>query len=235
MMRTSISVLVPAFQEGKSIQKVIERIEKVLNPNFISYEIIVIADGCTDDTVINAEATFSKNLKVISYVQNQGKGYALQVGFSNASGELIVFCDGDLDINPASIVTMVEMLAAHNADVVVGSKTHPNSIVKYPPIRKVFSKIFAVIVAAMFNLSIRDTQTGLKVFKRRVLENNLEKVRVKGFAFDLELLVRINKSGIIVESPVEIDYQFDSRVGFWQPLHMFRDLVSIWFRIRREK
>ena len=235
MMATSISVLVPAYEEGKTIQKVIQRIEKVLDPRFVSYEIIVIADGCKDDTVKNAVETFAKNLRVVSYDTNMGKGHALKVGFSNASGELIVFCDGDLDIDPSGIVTMVEMLATHNADVVVGSKMHPNSIVKYPPIRKGLSKIFAIIVDAMFDLPIRDTQTGLKVFKRQFLEDNLEKVQVKGFAFDLELLVRINKIGKIVEGPVEIDYQFDSRVGFWQPLLMFMDLVGIWFRIRRQK
>ncbi len=235
MITTSISVLVPAFEEEASIQKVIDRIEKVLDPRFVSYEIIVIADGCTDNTVKNALETFAKNLRVLFYEQNQGKGHALQVGFKKASGELIVFCDGDLDINPLGIVTMVEMLATHNADVVVGSKTHPNSIVKYPPIRKALSKIFSLIVDTMFDLPIRDTQTGLKVFKRKVLENNLEKVRAKGFAFDLELLVRVNKTGIIVEGPVEIEYQFDSRVGFWQPLRMLMDLVRIWFRIRRQK
>jgi glycosyltransferase involved in cell wall biosynthesis len=235
MTTTLISVLLPAFNEGATIQKVIERIEKVLDSRFASYEIVVIADGCTDDTVKKAVETFAKNLRVVSYDRNQGKGHALQVGFSNASGELIVFCDGDLDINPMGILTLMEMLAIHNADVVVGSKTHPNSIVKYPPFRRALSKIFAMIVDAMFDLPIRDTQTGLKVFKRKFLENNLEKVQVKGFAFDLELLVRINQTGIIVEGPIEIEYQFDSRVGFWQPMKMLMDLVRIWFRIRREK
>ena len=235
MMLTPISIIIPAFEEEKSIQKAIERIEKVLEPRFVNYEIIVVADGCTDNTVKNAEEILSKNLKVVSYEQNQGKGYALQVGFSGASGELIVFCDGDLDINPLGIVAMVEMLTTRNADVVVGSKVHPNSIVRYPPIRRALSEIFGMIVGALFNLPVKDTQTGLKVFKRKCLENNLEKVRVKGFAFDLELLARINTTGIIVEGPVEIDYQFDSRVGFVQTLRMLMDVFDIWFRIRLKK
>jgi glycosyltransferase involved in cell wall biosynthesis len=235
MIDTSISVLVPAYQEEASIERVLHRIEQVLVRNFSEYEIVVIADGCTDKTAMNASKFGSPKVKVIEYHPNRGKGHALKTGFKSSYGELVAFCDGDLDIDPESLVILTEMLFLQNAGAAVGSKTHSNSVVVYPPVRRVLSKIFSLITAIFFRLGVRDTQTGLKVFRREILINVLDTVEVKGFAFDLELLVKLSKSNLIIEGPVQIDYQFDSRISLMEPYHMLRDLVGIWIRIRKER
>jgi hypothetical protein len=122
----------------------------------------------------------------------------------------------------------------YNADVVVGSKRHPLSKINYPFHRKLLSRAYQIITTILFNLNITDTQAGLKLFKREVLDYVLPRLLCKKYAFDLELLVVASHKGFkIVEAPVELNWQrIESRIVMKDILGIALDTAAIFYRIR---
>jgi glycosyltransferase involved in cell wall biosynthesis len=171
---------------------------------------------------------------VLHYEPNRGKGYALRHGFSCANGDLVAFIDADMELHPSGIGTLIEILEDRGADVVVGTKTHPDSQVHYPIFRRFQSAIYRRIVRGLFRLDVSDTQTGLKVFRRSPLDEVMPLLQSDGFAFDLELLVLINDAGYrIHEGPVELDYRFATTTGARAVLDVLVDTARIALRRRR--
>lgn len=127
-----------------------------------------------------------------------GKGATLQRAFEKSTGNRIVWLDADMQISPKHIPEYLKV----DVDVVVASKLHPLSKMNYSWLRKKITLISSLIIKILFNLPVRDTQTGLKIFKREVLE---EDYRIKGFGHDIEVLTKAYQKGyLIVEMPVTI-------------------------------
>ena len=119
-----------------------------------------------------------------------------------------------------------------NADFVIGSKRHPHSKLIYPKLRRNLSIGYNIIVKLLFRLSISDTQTGIKLAKRKVLQKVIQNVGVNRYAFDLELLLNANNLGFkIVEAPVTLDFHYKfGRIRFRDVLKMIRDTATIFYR-----
>jgi glycosyltransferase involved in cell wall biosynthesis len=233
--RPHLSVVVPAYQEASTIELAHERLAAELKRLETSYEIIVVSDGSTDDTALRAQSTELAALTVVEYHPNQGKGHALRFGVDRSRGEIIVFIDGDLDIHPSGITRLLQQLS-DDVYAVVASKVHPEATVQYPAFRRFQSQVFRRLVRGLFSLDVADTQTGLKVFRREVLERCLPLVHSSGFLFDLELLVLANDAGYAVtEGPVDLDYQFSTTTGSRAVLHMLQDLLRLEKRRFRER
>lgn len=232
-----ISILMPCYNESKTIKKNIgETIKAVKEFNNGSFEIIVIDDGSSDDTYEQIKAGANNNgyVKFVRLEQNYGKGRALRKGFEHAQGKYICFLDGDLDIHPRLIKSFIDYMDKEDADVVIGSKRHPLSVVNYPSNRKIASVIYQGFVKSIFNLSIRDSQVGLKLFKRQVLDDVFHRVVVKKYAFDIELLVNAHHCGYkIIEAPIKMDFLnlVDSEVDLRAILRMFLDTCAIYYRL----
>ena len=225
---TLLSVVVPAYREANTISEALHRLVGVLDGLERPYEVIVVSDGNTDGTAEVAQELDLPNLRVLHYERNQGKGHALRHGTQNAAGELVAFIDADLDIHPEGIARFLEMLETQNVDAVVASKIHPDSVVNYPAFRRLQSKIFRLLVELFFRLDVSDTQTGLKLFRRELLDMCLPLVTTSGFAFDLELLVLANDAGFhIIEGPLQLDYNFTSTTGGAAVVHMITDMVRL--------
>jgi glycosyltransferase involved in cell wall biosynthesis len=222
-----ISVVVPTYQEEDNITEVLERLTQTLGSRFDKYQIIIVADGCQDRTAEVARTYPNSFVEVHEYFPNQGKGYAIKYGVEFAQAPVIAFCDGDLDIHPDSLLVFYDLMKLENAKVVVGAKSHPNSIVNYPYFRRIQSWIFRQLINWKFDLQISDTQTGLKIFETKVLLDVIHEVNSEGFSFDLELLVRLNKECKIIEGPVWLSYQFTSTVNPLVPIQMIRDVYRI--------
>ncbi len=95
----------------------------------------------------------------------------------------------------------------YNADIVVGSKRHPQSRVSYPTERKFFSAVYYQLVKTLFRLPISDTQLGLKLFKREVIDTIMPKMLVKRYAYDIEILANAKRLGYkMVDAPIELQY-----------------------------
>jgi glycosyltransferase involved in cell wall biosynthesis len=209
-----LSVIVPAFNEAATIAEAVCRLDAELRRQPRSYEVTVVSDGSTDGTPDIVSDLALPDVSVVHYPENQGKGYAIKTGGLLARGEIVAFIDGDLDIHPSGLMTLIDQLQSTGVDAVVASKVHKDSVVQYPAFRRLQSRVFRLIVKALFSLDIADTQTGLKVFRASVLRECLPNVTTTGYAFDLELLVLAGAAGYkVAEGPVELDYQFSTTTG----------------------
>lgn len=205
-----LSVIIPAYKQEKTIVRDLRRIRASLDKIRYDYEIIVVVDGRVDATYNQARKVASLKVKVFVYEKNHGKGYAVRYGIARAKGDPIAFIDAGMEIDPNGISMILEHLEWYNADIVVGSKRHPASQVNYPGKRKFISWVYQTFVRFFTGLSIRDTQAGLKVFRRPVLEKILPRLLVKRYAFDLEMLAVAHHLGFkrIFEAPIKLEYNF---------------------------
>ena len=236
-----VSIIVPAYKQEKSIQSDLENISNVMSKTRWDYEVICVVDGFLDKTLENASKTKDSKIVVCGYEQNKGKGYAVRFGMARSDGDFIAFIDAGMDINPNGISLILEHMIWYDADIIVASKRHSASKVLYPFIRKIYSFLYQILVRVLFNLRVRDTQVGLKVFKRQVLEKVLPRLMVKKFAFDIEILAVANYLGFskIYDAPVEIKLDiFNSsfnpakvifNLHIWQ---MLIDTVAVFYRMR---
>ncbi len=234
-----VSVIVPAYKQEKTIKDDIRRIYNVMTKTRWDFEIILVVDGFNDSTFEKAQELKLAELSVIGYPTNKGKGYAVRYGMARAVGDYIAFIDSGMDIDPNGISMILEHMQWYDADIIVGSKGHPASKVAYPWWRKLYSRCYYLIVSILFGVKIRDTQTGLKVYRKEVLEKVLPRLVVKKFAFDIELLSVANRLGYkrIYEAPVVINLDYTkstfTKLLFLDPeiQRILYDTISIFYRM----
>lgn len=202
----------PAYKQQKTIATDLARIHKVLAELRYPTELICVVDGYVDDTLAEAKKAAKKlsNTSVIGYQTNKGKGYAVKYGMAKSQGDIIAFIDSGMDINPNGLSMLLEHFEWYDADVIVGSKRHPASKVTYPWQRRILSFGYQYLVRLLFGLKIKDTQAGMKFFRRGVLEKVLPRLLVKRFAFDVEILAVANHLGFkrIFEAPIDVRLDF---------------------------
>jgi len=234
-LKGKVSVLIPVHNEEERIQRNIKIVRETLDSLGCSYEIIAIDDGSKDNSyqVLKHLEIQIPSLIVQKNSKNFGKGRALKKAFKYASGDLIVWLDADLDLHPFQIKTLYDIMVLDDADIVIGSKMHPNSKVNYPLARRFISNGYYCLIYLLFHLPCHDTQTGLKLFKRKVLENVFPLILVKRFAFDLEVLVIANHLGFkLTEAPIVLDSKRDyGRIGAKSVFATFRDTAAVWYRM----
>lgn len=226
-----LSLVMPAYNEADTIEVAVNRIDRAIKQTGLKYELIVVDDGSVDDTRRRAMNFANNNghTKVVSYAKNIGKGHAIRTGFAHTRGDAVVFMDSDLDIDPKQIARYAEAL--RYGDIVIASKWHSQSRVNVPLVRRLLSHSFNVLVKLLVGVKVSDTQTGLKAFKRNVMEKVLPMLAVKRYAFDVEVLAVANILGFrTVELPVSIRVtrSFSVREG----LRMLLDLLGIAYRLR---
>lgn len=236
-MPNRVSVIVPAYNKDSEVFQVVSNYVQELKSRNYDWEIIVVDDASRDKTLREAIRSKkfngnTKRIKVYSYNLNQGKGFALFYGFKKSAGDTIVFADSDLDLPSHNIPKIINLFEKTQADIVIGSKRHPQSKVNYPTRRRILSFIYYVLVKILFNLDIKDTQVGLKVFKREVLADCFPRILVKKFAFDLEMLVvaKLLKYDKIIEAPVVLNYNFTSTITFEGIYKILNDTFAIFYR-----
>jgi glycosyltransferase involved in cell wall biosynthesis len=229
---SGVAILMPVYQLEPAIAANIDRVAAVVK-DWPSAEVIVIDDGSTDRTREQAEkaAASHERVTVIGYTTNRGKGGALQEGFSHSTLETIVFIDSDLDLPPEQLPVFVGEFNRLGVDVLAGAKRSSMTSGRYPTVRRLLSLCFVAVNRLLFHLPIRETQTGLKVFRRTALETTLPDLATLGYAFDLELLVRIRKQGgTMAETPVTLAKGSSSGISLSTLWEMGRDTIKIWFR-----
>lgn len=235
-----LSLVVPAYKQEKTIVKDIENLNKALSSLRYKYEILVVADGFLDKTynVLKRQKLKIKNLKLLGYEKNHGKGYAVKYGILRASGDIIGFIDAGMDIDPSEISVMLDIMDWNKADIVLGSKLHPDSKVNYPIGRKILSWGYRSLTHLLFGFDVRDTQVGLKFFKKKVAEDIFSKIIVKKFAFDIEILAVSHKLGYtrIYEAPVKLNFRGANSItssSLWNVIFwMLWDTFAIFYRLK---
>ena len=226
----------PAFNEAPHIERNLRETVDTLTALGYDFEVIVVDDGSGDGTGRVAGESLAQhfsNIHVLRYDRNEGKGNAVMRGTALASGDYIVFLDADMDLHPAQLPVFFEIMERENADVVIGSKLHPDSHVNYPLSRRIATTGYYTLVRVLFGLPLRDTQTGLKLFKARVLRRVFPKVLVKRFAADIEMLVVAHSLGYrIREAPVTLSFQRRfNRIRLRDIKDIAQDTLAIFYRL----
>lgn len=232
-----LSVVLPVYNLGDTIGANLDAVAACLDAGGMRYELVPVDDGSTDGTAEALRRAAAKRPDVIRPVwvaKNAGKGNALKVGFRASRGAYLLLLDGDLDIAPRMLPKFFESMRRNGSDIVVGSKRHPESVVQYPWHRRLASAVYFGLVRLLIGLPITDTQTGMKLFRRRFLGEALDRMLVKTYAFDLELLaIAAGRGAKISEAPVEI--RFGEKFGALKPRtvrDMTLDTLAVFYRLR---
>ena len=234
-----LSLVVPAYKQEKTIVQDIKNLNKVLSSLPLKYEIIVVVDGFLDKTYekISSQKSVIRNLKVYGYEKNYGKGYAVKYGMLKAQGDIIGFIDAGMDLDPSEISVALDLMEWNKADIIIGSKLHPESKVNYPFWRKILSWGYRTLTHILFGFNVKDTQVGMKFFRKKVAHEVFSKIVVKRYAFDIEVLTVAYKLGYkkIYESPVKLNFQRAAGIGssnFWKVIFwMLWDTVAVFYRL----
>ena len=236
--RKTLSVIIPTYGQEKTIVENVRDVEKVLKQLRCDYEVIIIIDGSKGNKAFDRlKKIKSLKIQVFAYENNKGKGYAVRFGMAKATGDYVAFIDAGGDLNPNGLSMLLEHMEWYNADIIIGSKLHPVSKVHYPFSRKMLSFFSRTWIWLLFGLKTRDTQTGMKIFKRKVLLKILPRLVVKKFAFDIEILAVSKHLGFkrIFEAPIELDYNFQStitnRTFLTVLFKTFVDTLAIFYRL----
>lgn len=204
-----LSVVVPFYNPGESLRPNVVNLLAALQASGATFEVITVEDGCTDGSGGSIADLDPGTLRRLRLPRNHGKGAALRTGLAVARGRYIGFIDADGDLDPALWQPFLTLVRMYRPDVVIGSKVHPLSEID-PDIswtRRACSAGYRALVRLLFpRLPVRDTQVGIKVFRRELLVDVLPRTVQRRFAFDLELLVAARRMGYrrILPAPVTL-------------------------------
>jgi len=229
-----VSVVTPVLNGELFIADSVRRIIAALEELGREFEVIVVCDGCTDGTAEAARSVNDPRVHVLEYYENHGKGHAITCGLAAARGRLVGWFDSDLDIDPEFIARAATCFSHSTIDAVIGSKRHPESEVFYPPIRRLYSWGYQLLVRLLFRFTARDTQVGAKLFRREMIDVVRPLLLVKRYAFDLEFLAVGAQFGFdrIEELPVKLEYRFSGTKISWRAVYnMLIDTLAVAYRI----
>ena len=231
-----LSVILPCYNLAASIQTNLKNLHALLEKQGFPYELIPVDDGSTDGTaeVLRNLADVTPAISPIVYPQNRGKGAALWAGFKIARYDWVLLLDGDFDLDPATLPAFCDVAKVSGADVIAGSKRHPDAQVEYPLRRRIFSALYHFLTRCTLKLGIQDTQSGMKLVRRAALEYAENRVLVKRFAFDLELFAVMLGGGFtFAEAPVRIHFGVRWGCLSWRVLwRTLMDTLAIAYRAR---
>jgi len=228
-----ISIIISLLNEEESLGELHEWIVKVCNKNKISYEIIMIDDGSTDESwnVIQKLSLKDKSLKGIKFLKNYGKSAAIYEGFAAAKGDVVITMDADLQDNPEEIPELYEMIMEQGYDLVSGWKKK-----RYDPIlsKNLPSKFFNFTARKVSGLKLHDFNCGIKAYKNKVVKS----IEVYGEMHRyIPILVKragFSKIGEKIVKHQERKYG-ESKFGMERFVNGFLDLLSITFITRFAK
>lgn len=186
---TKISVIIPVYNEVKTLPVILEKVQKT------KPEEIIIVDDCSNDGTENFLKSYkSKNVKILRHEKNMGKGAAIQSALKVASGDIIIIQDADLEYDPTDYSKLIKPIEDSQADVVYGSRFVGSS-----PHRVLFfwhylgNKTLTLLTNLFANLNLTDMETGYKAFRKEALQSiNLVE---KDFRFEPEVTIKLASKG----------------------------------------
>ena len=194
-----ISIIIPLFNEENTIENLLKQI-----PNHYQYEIIVVNDGSTDESVKRIKQLSDSRIKLINHRKNLGYGEALLTGFDHVSGEVIVTIDSDGQHDPNEIPKLIQPILNDKADLVIGSRYLGKCHYKLPIHTKVGETIVKFILNFLYNQSIKNNQSGFRAFNRKSLKY-LKKFKFKDWGFSTDILFQAGLKGFeLLEVPVNV-------------------------------
>lgn len=236
MAEPYLSVVIPAYNEALRVGSSLEKIKAFLGTKPYATELIAVDDGSKDGTpqVLRGAAARFPSMRILRNEPNRGKGFSVRRGVLEARGEFVVFTDADLSAPIEETEKLLEALTSTGGDAAVGSRALRRELIgiHQPLLREISGRGFNLLVRLFTGLNVRDTQCGLKLFRRRTTRLAFELQTITGFGFDPELLFLIQRiGGKIVEVPVRWNDNPATKVHFLRDAtRMFLDLFAIRWR-----
>jgi len=191
MINKSISVFLPALNEEENIKSCIFSVNNYLRKNFKDYEILVIANGSTDNTEKIALELAKKNKQIIVVNDKKiGYGAALRSGFTNSSKDLIFYTDADNQFNIEDFDKLLPLLETY--DIISGYRVNRQD----PPMRIFIANVYNILIRVLFGLKIKDVDASFKLYKREVFDEI--RLKSKTGLIDAEVLIKAKKKGFSI-------------------------------------
>ena len=230
-----LSVIIPMYNEEKIVEEAIAALDAQLLADFGAgeYEMIFVSDGSRDACKEKAEAMIADHpaLRVIGYMPNHGKGYAVRTGMLAAKGDFVLFTDCDLAYGTEVIAKFEKAFREENKDIYIGSRTLDKSGYEgYTFKRKLMSKIYIKYLNIVAGFDHSDSQCGIKGFSQKAAQDVFRECECDRWAFDLEaLLIAKDKGYSVGEIAVKIINHRESNI---RPIH---DAIEMTKEVRRIK
>lgn len=197
-----LSVVIPAYNEEVRCKSTLPQLWRELNRRFATFEIIVVDDGSNDGTA-QVASRFSNDhhkVRLISYPDNRGKGYAVRMGVLAAKGRYILFSDADLSTPVREVRKLLKALE-EGYDIAIGSRARKAAMIleRQPLYRICMGKIFNKFVQLLTVRGISDTQCGFKCFRGEAAREIFPHCRIDGFSFDVEVLYLARQKGMRIK------------------------------------
>lgn len=235
----SLSIVIPAYNESKRLQKTFTALLEFLKqPPFSSVEVIFVNDGSTDDTeMILEERCKRMKWRLISYGSNRGKGYAVREGFKAATGDYILLMDADMSTPLSEIEKFIPAMEA-GSPVIIGTRKAVGAevAVHQPLLRETMGKVFTMIAGVIMDLKVSDFTCGFKCFSRVAPRAIARAARIDRWSYDAEFLYLARKVFGFEIKEIPVLWYNDPRTSvrlFSATLSSLRDLFLIRWRWRR--
>jgi glycosyltransferase involved in cell wall biosynthesis len=231
-LKFPISIIIPIFNEEKRLENGIDRILACCQQQGWDFEIIIVEDGSTDQSVNIVEKFCLKDSRVrlLSLNRRCGKGRSLLHAIKLCKNENIGYLDIDLSADPLEFARLIQFIDKY--DVVIGSRIIREGLkpIQRPFVRSCLSKMYTLCFSSLFNIKICDTQCGFKLFKRDSVLPLISTIQVNGFAFDTEFLVKSFLHGLCIkEVPINWHHENNSKLKIHKAIfNMSNDILKIW-------
>ncbi len=189
MNNIQLSIIIPVYNETNRIEKTLIHLSEHLKKLNISYEIIIVNDGSTDNTCAIITSLNLDNTSILHNERNSGKGYSVRNGLKHAKGSNILFMDADGSTDICAIKLFLSYMNK-GYDLLIASRYLPDSIIPIPQSKwRIFTaKVFRKLIKLLFNFPLSDTQCGFKMFSKSCLATILPYLQENGFVFDIEII-----------------------------------------------
>ncbi len=231
-----LSIVIPVLNERDKIRDDIKAATDFLQMHNIRGEIIIVDDGSTDDTVLQARSMLPYKdaaVLILEMGENRGKGFAIRQGVAASAGKMILFADSGHCVPFAAALPGMDMISRGERQIVIASRKLAQSVIVIPQSlqRRISSWLFRIFTVVFMRVptEIKDTQCGFKLFEGDIARDLFAKCRSDGFMLDIELILRARKRGLRIEEvPVQWTCDRDSRLSVHRILpNVLRELWAI--------
>ena len=221
-----LSIIVPAYNEEKTIIEILEKI-KNNSSDFFKYEVIVIDDASTDQSRKLLEDNKHLYDKLLVNDTNKGKGFSVKRGISSANGTHVIFQDADLEYNPSDFKKFEKIFIDFDADGIIGSRfMYSNFTRSHNILNKIANTFLTLLFNLLYNTTFTDVYSCYFAFKKNLL--NVQELRTKGFEQHAEILCKVIKRGNkFYEVPISYNGRNVSEGKKIKPHHFFLVLFEI--------
>jgi len=221
--KPAISIIIPVFNEEFTIGDVIKRVKIALEKMSLPYEILVVDDCSTDNSL---RVSLKSEVKVLSLREHKGKGYALRTGFESAKGDIIVTIDSDGSHNPEELPKLITPILRDEADIVIGSRFLDKENIFQNKLNKVGVQFLNLLIKVLTGRSISDSQSGYRALKSELIKGT--RITSNGYEIESELLIKALKRGFRTK---EIPIKFKQRTYGKSKLDPLQDGLKIFSTI----